>query len=119
MIPIRGTLVRPRDVARWCGRATRHTVPMLFDDLARASATVGATSKRSEKVAVLADLFARLPPDEVEAAVAFATGTTQHGRLGIGWATLHQVTPPAAATPSLTVAAVDRALARLASISGT
>src|SRR5690606_10653346 len=81
--------------------------------------TVGATSKRSEKVAVLAHLFARLPPDEVEAAVAFATGTTRHGRLGVGWATLHQVTPPAAATPGLTVAAVDRALARLASISGT
>lgn len=91
---------------------------MLFDELARASADVAATSKRSVKIATFADVFAGLPPDEIEAAVAFATGTTQHGRLGVGWATLRDVRPAPAAVPSRTVGDVDRALADLTTITG-
>ncbi|MFP5487786.1 MAG: ATP-dependent DNA ligase, partial [Acidimicrobiia bacterium] len=91
---------------------------MLFEELARASDAVAATSKRSEKVGVLAAVLERLPPDEIPAAVAFAAGTTLHGRLGVGWATLRDVRPAPATEPTLTVGQVDRALATLTTIAG-
>ena len=91
---------------------------MLFVELARASEAVAATSKRSDKIAAFAAVFAALPPDEIEAAVAFATGETLAGRLGVGWATLRDVRPDPADQPTLTVADVHRALDELASIGG-
>jgi DNA ligase 1 len=89
-----------------------------FEEVARASQVVAATPKRSEKIAVLADLFARMPPHEVEPGVAFSTGTTQHGRSGVGWATLRDVRPDPAGAATLTIGQVDRALADLAVVSG-
>ncbi len=57
-------------------------VTMLFAELAQASVAVAATSKRNEKVEVLADVVRRLAPDEIEAATAFLMGTTPLGRIG-------------------------------------
>ena len=91
---------------------------MRFEDVAHASRSVAATPKRSRKIAVLADLIARMPPDEVEAGVAFATGRTQHGRLGVGWAALRDVRPEPARAATLTIGQVDRTLAELATVSG-
>jgi DNA ligase-1 len=91
---------------------------MLFAELAHTSDVVAATSKRSEKVAALATTFARLAPDEVAPAVAFATGNTAHGRIGIGWATLRDVRPAPAVEPTLDLLDVDRAIGELASIRG-
>ena len=91
---------------------------MLFVELALASRSVASTSKRSEKVAVLADVFARMPPGEIEAGTAFAIGTTRQGRLGVGWATLRDVRPDPAASATLTIDAVDRSLGELAAVSG-
>ena len=92
---------------------------MLFVELARTAEVVAATSKRSDKVAALAAVLARLAPDEIVSAVAFATGTTPIGRLGVGWATLRDVRPDPATDATLTVGDVDRAVRELASISGT
>ena len=91
---------------------------MLFADLARASAASAATPKRSEKVAAFAAVLARCGPEEMPAAVAFATGETLVGRLGVGWATLRDVRPAPAVEPTLSVADVDRAIGRLAEVSG-
>ncbi len=90
----------------------------LFDDLAAASEAVGSTTRRNDKVAALATVLRRLSPDEAPAAVAFLTGTTPLGRIGVGWATLADVRVDPAATPSLTVGAVDRALNELAAMAG-
>lgn len=92
---------------------------MRFEELARSSELVAATTKRSEKIAIFADLFRRLAPHEIEAAVAFSTGTTLHGRIGVGWATIREVRPAPAREPSLEVADVDRAIGRLGAISGS
>ena len=92
---------------------------MLFALLAEASGRVGATSKRSEKVALFADVFGRLAPDEIEPAVAFAVGETPVGRIGVGWATIRDVTPPPAAEPGLTIAEVARVVVELAAIGGS
>lgn len=91
---------------------------MLFAELARASGSSAITSKRSEKVAVFADVLSRCGPDELPAAVAFATGETLVGRLGVGWATLRDVRPDPATDATLTVGAVDRVIDRLAGVAG-
>ncbi|MGB3734407.1 MAG: hypothetical protein WA964_05590, partial [Ilumatobacter sp.] len=61
---------------------------MLFDELASASEAVAATTKRNEKVAILAEVLRRLRPDEIVPATSFLVGTTPLGRIGVGWATL-------------------------------
>ncbi len=91
---------------------------MLFVELADASRALAATSKRGEKAALLADLLRRLAPAEVPVAVGVLTGALRQGRIGIGWATLRDVRPEPAATPSLTVLEVDDAVSRLAGMSG-
>jgi DNA ligase-1 len=91
---------------------------VLFVELANASRLVAATSKRGEKVAALAAVLRQAAPDDITPAVAFATGATLHGRIGVGWATLSDVRPAPAAEPSLTVADVHAAIGRLATIDG-
>ncbi|MDW3213593.1 MAG: ATP-dependent DNA ligase [Ilumatobacteraceae bacterium] len=91
---------------------------MLFADLAEASASSAATSKRTEKVALFADVIRRCDPDEIGAAVAFATGETLEGRLGVGWATLRDVRPVPAPEATLSVLDVALVIAELAAVSG-
>lgn len=91
----------------------------MFEEVAVASRAVAGTSKRSEKIAAMAALLARTPPGEVEATIAFLTGTTLHGRLGVGWAALAAVRPAPAEVATLSVGDVDRSLATLASIGGS
>ncbi len=91
---------------------------VLFDELAAASDAVGATTKRNEKVAVLADVLRRLRPDEVVPAASFLVGTTPLGRIGVGWATLVEVRASPAVEPTLQIAEVDDALRRLAAMAG-
>ncbi len=82
------------------------------------SDAVAATSSRSAKIALLAGLLARLEADEVETATAFLTGETRQGKIGVGWATISKLRPAAAATPSLTIADVDAAIAELQATTG-
>jgi len=79
---------------------------VLLRDLADASAAVAATAARLGKVALLADVLGRADPDEAAAAVAFLSGELRQRQIGVGWATLREVPPPAQ-TPTLRVGAVD------------
>jgi DNA ligase 1 len=91
---------------------------VLFVELAEASRALAATSKRGGKAGVLADLLRRMAPAEIAVAVGVLTGALRQGRIGVGWATLRDVRPEPAATPSLTVLEVDAAVDRLAAMSG-
>jgi DNA ligase-1 len=91
---------------------------MLFDALAAASELAAGTAQRNAKVRALAAVLAQLDPEEVEPAVAFLTGTTRAGRIGVGWATLSDVRQEPAGEPSLTVTDVDRTIGELASLHG-
>ena len=91
---------------------------MHFAELAAVSERMTATSKRGEKSALLAELLRRLGPDEVEVAVGVLTGAPRQGRIGVGWATLRDVQVAPAVEPSLEIMDVDRAVDRLASMSG-
>ena len=92
---------------------------MRFAEVAEASADVGRRAGRLDKIARLADLLARLDADEVEPTVAFLSGTTRQGRVGIGYAAIASTFDvPAASEPTLTIGDVDRALADIAGVSG-
>jgi DNA ligase-1 len=91
---------------------------VLFERIAHASRAVAATSKRSEKVATLADLLREASPEEVTPTVRFAIGDTVQGRIGVGWATIRDVRPAPAAEATLTVGDVHRSIERLAAIGG-
>ncbi|MBA2497854.1 MAG: ATP-dependent DNA ligase, partial [Acidimicrobiia bacterium] len=74
---------------------------MLLAELVAASDIVAATPSRTAKVAALADVLARCEPDELPVAVAALAGEARQGRIGVGWAVLRAVDPPAAARPCL------------------
>ena len=79
---------------------------MLFDALAATSELVASTTKRNEKVEYLADVLGHVSADEIIPAVAFLSGTTPLGRIGVGWAMLSEMRSAAAKDPSLTIGEV-------------
>jgi DNA ligase-1 len=95
-----------------------------LSQLVETSRRVAATRSRLEKVALLADLIRLLPPRLVGVGVAYLTGELPQGRLGIGYAVLHELraTPTApnvdAATEPLQLADVDRTFAAIKDTSG-
>src|SRR4051812_15609554 len=91
---------------------------VLLSDVLAVSAAVAATRSRMAKAAAIADVLRRATPDEVPPVPAWLSGEMLQGRLGVGWRTLSRLTHDAAAVPTLTVAAVDRAFGELAATSG-
>jgi DNA ligase-1 len=106
------TLPMPSD------RSRCHTADVLLEELATASDAVGATAKRNEKVAFIADVLQRLALAEIVPTVAFLVGTTPLGRIGVGWATMSAVSASPAEEASVTIADVDAAFGRLEAMSG-
>jgi DNA ligase-1 len=91
---------------------------MLYGELVAASQRTAATSKRSEKVAALAELLRAMQPDEIEPAVGLLIGWPRQGRLGVGWATMSNLKVAPAADSSLTIHDVDDALTRVSAMAG-
>jgi len=89
-------------------------------DLVHVSAAVASTSGRLEKIARLADLLTRVPPDELAIVIPFLTGDTRQGRIGIGYAQVQQLrdVPPSDAA-TLDVRDVDAAFDRIAATAGS
>jgi len=91
----------------------------LLADIAGASLRVAATARRLAKVRELAQVLRALEPQEIPIAIAFLSGETRQGRLGVAYASMQAArSAPAADHPSLTLAAVDGAFEALAAISG-
>jgi DNA ligase-1 len=90
----------------------------LFADVVRASAEVAATSSRSQKVAIIAALLKQLDAPEVPIVVGALSGVPRQGRIGIGYSSLRGLDVSPAVEPSLTVAAVDDAIAEIEALSG-
>ncbi|MFJ7071317.1 ATP-dependent DNA ligase [Streptomyces sp. NPDC098781] len=91
---------------------------MLLTRLAQVSQDVAATSARSRKIALLAELFRDAEADDVPIVIPYLAGRLPQGRLGIGWKVLSREVPPAA-EPTLTVREVDARLSELGKVSGT
>ncbi|MFJ3442534.1 ATP-dependent DNA ligase [Streptomyces sp. NPDC086081] len=90
---------------------------MLLHRLARVSQEVAATSARSRKTALLAELFRDAEAEDVPIVIPYLAGRLPQGRIGVGWKVLGRPVDPAA-EPSLTVRDVDARLSRLAEVSG-
>ncbi len=91
--------------------------PMLLDEIVQASIDVAANRSRLKKVARLAECLDRARPDEVGVAVAYLSGFLPQGTIGVGWAALRELPPPAG-SPTLELLEVHAAVSRIAAISG-
>jgi DNA ligase-1 len=86
---------------------------MRFDELARTSADVAGNPGRLAKIERLAEHLRRLRPAEVPVAVAYLSGELPQGSVGVGWASLRTLPPPAAPPPRLELLEVDAAVDRI------
>lgn len=92
---------------------------MRFADIVEVSGAVSRTASRLEKIALLADLLARLPHDDIAIAVPLLSGEPRQGRIGIGAAQLAAMRDvPSAAAATLDVHDVDHSFDRLAQVTG-
>jgi DNA ligase 1 len=90
---------------------------VLLAELVATSAAVASTRSRLAKIAALADCLGRAAPDEIPIAVSYLSGELRQRRSGVGWAALRDLPQPATG-PSLELADVDRAFARIEAASG-
>jgi len=91
---------------------------MRLAEVVAASRAAASTRSRRAKSAGLADVLSRAAPDEIEAVVGFLSGRPRQGRVGIGAASLWSVEAAPAASSSLEVLDVDRAIGRIPGITG-
>jgi DNA ligase-1 len=91
----------------------------LLADVVAVSRQVAATSARSRKIALIAELLQRLQPEEVPLVVGFLSGVPRQGRVGVGYSTISAVGGPGAQEPSLSVADLDRAVSAVSATSGS
>lgn len=93
---------------------------MLLLDVALASRDVAATRSRREKIARLAELLRGLAPEELPVVVSWLAGEPAQGRIGVGWAGVHEAIASSAPSraPSLTLGEVHAALGAYASARG-
>ena len=91
----------------------------LLAAVVAASQEVTATSSRSAKIAILAQLLRRLDADEVAPAVGFLTGVPRQGRVGVGYATIYGIERATAPEPTLAIADLDRTIAAVQGITGS
>jgi len=90
---------------------------VLFSELAAATEDVRALSGRKAKVERLAAALRGLDVMERAAGAGYLAGAPRQRVLGVGWASLKELPPPAA-SPALTVAEVDTAFEALSALSG-
>jgi DNA ligase-1 len=92
-----------------------------LNDVAAASAEVGATSARLAKIARIADLLrsagAETDPTLVAVVVSWLSGELPQRQIGVGWAALRALPEPAG-EPSLTVLGVDAAFTEIGRVAG-
>jgi DNA ligase-1 len=91
---------------------------MLLAAVVDTSRSISATSRRLEKIDHLASVLKQLHRDEIETAVAFLTGRTRQGRIGIGWALIGDAASAPAANPTLDLLEIDRTFEQIEKTQG-
>ena len=94
---------------------------MLLVDVANASTHVGATSARSAKTHLIAELLAGAAQGSdarlITVVVSWLSGELPQRQIGVGWAALRSLPPPAG-DATLTVRGVDAAFTELGAVAG-
>jgi DNA ligase-1 len=91
---------------------------MLLAAVVATSQRVAETSRRLEKITLLAELLRQLEPEEAQIVVAFLSGYTRQGRIGVGYAALRDTAATPAETAGLDIRELDRILSELAAVKG-
>lgn len=91
---------------------------VLLTEVVTTSSAVGATRSRKAKTAAIAELIRASGPAEVEIVVAWLSGETLQGKLGIGWRTVAGAQTGSARQAGWTVTGVDAILSELAETTG-
>lgn len=91
---------------------------MLLASIVETSRRISDTSKRLEKINLLSGLLRQAAPDEIPIVVAFLSGSTRQGKIGIGFRTLQDAVGDGAPDPTLVVLEVDQAFQAIAAGSG-
>jgi len=90
-----------------------------LSEVVAVSGAVAATSGRLEKIAHLAALLQRVPPELIPIVVPYLSGAMRQGRIGVGGALLSELRDvPPAPEPSLELSEVDAAFDRIAGAAG-
>ena len=94
-------------------------MPTSLSALVASSRAVAETPSRLGKIGHLSALLTQVAPDELPIAIAYLSGATPQGRIGIGGAAIREArdVPPADAA-SLTLAEVDATFADVAAAAG-
>jgi DNA ligase-1 len=92
-------------------------VMVLLAEVARTSAEVAAAPARRAKIELLAACLRKAADAEVSVTVAYLSGELPQRQIGVGYASLRDLPPPAAA-PALDVAAVDAACTEIGAVAG-
>jgi DNA ligase-1 len=91
----------------------------LLADIAAVSHRVARTSSRLAKIREIAECLRRVTPPEIPIAIAFLSGETLQGKLGVAYATLQSVRASSApAQSTLTLEDVNAAFGELAGMGG-
>ena len=91
----------------------------LLAEVVAASNEVAATSSRTRKVVILAELLRGLDAREVPIAVGLLSGVPRQGRVGVGYSMIYGIERRPAGEASLTVQELDRAIAEIQATSGS
>jgi DNA ligase 1 len=92
---------------------------MLLAAVVETSRRMAETSKRLEKIGMLAALLRELRGDEIEIVTAVLSGRVRQGRIGVGYRTLQEAGGEPTAQPSLELVHLDRALDAIAQTHGS
>ncbi len=92
---------------------------VLLARIVDTSDRIASTSKRLEKIQLLAELLKQLTGDEIEVVVAYLSGRARQGRVGIGYGTIRDASSPPAVSASLEVSEIDRAFSEFAQTQGS
>ncbi|MFB4319747.1 ATP-dependent DNA ligase [Actinomadura sp. 21ATH] len=90
---------------------------MLLVEIARTSAAVAATAARKAKIELLAGCLRAAGPGEAPFVVAYLSGELPQRQIGVGYASLRDVPPPADEA-TLTVPEVDAAFTGIGAVAG-
>ena len=91
---------------------------MKLSEIAATSTDVAMTQARLGKIERLASCLRALRSEEVPLAASYLSGELPQGSIGVGWATLKELPPPAPPPPTLELVAVDESLTRILEATG-
>jgi DNA ligase 1 len=91
---------------------------MLLAIVVDASLKIAETSKRLEKISLVAGVLRQLQGDEIEVVAAWLSGQIRQGKIGIGFASLYDAAGFPAEAPQLQVLEVDQTFQRIAGTDG-